>query len=396
MRSSTYIADHAPDRVAGSHVYRGMAPRLGTAIVCALLAACGGGSKGGTTTPTGGKGSGSSQSMNDNGGEPVASNGGGDTGGANAGNTGAGNSGANGGGNTTPPPDPPVVFPNQDPDPAQAKSQVDSHLSIAKNALSASPPDADTALREAREALKFDAASVDAAAYVAFAYYHKKLYDTAELVLDDVFKREAAKSNPNVYYVYGLVYDHTSRPDQAVLAFKKAVELNPSFSSALVNLGVHQLQNKQYVEAQQAFEKLVQQFNRNDAITLTSLASAYRGHAADYPPGSNDRNQLIMSAEQAYKRALSANSNYGAAYFNLALLYLDFDPFPSGGGSLDPLTRLNAAKTYLDQYAKTPTFDLKLYDERTKDVTKAIKRATKKAKKTAAAPAAGASGGGNP
>src|SRR5205823_5981455 len=161
------------------------------------------------------------------------------------------------------------------------------------------------------------------AAYVAFAYYHKKQYDTAELVLDDVFKRPAAKENANIYYVYGLIYDHTNRPDQAVLAFKKSVELNPSFASALVNLGAHQLQNKQYADAQQTFEKLVNQMGRNDAVTLTSLASAYRGHSADYPPDSPDRNNLIMQAEAAYKRALSANPNYGAAYYDLALLYLD-------------------------------------------------------------------------
>jgi tetratricopeptide (TPR) repeat protein len=387
-----------------------MTPRFGTMLLRAVLitglgalGACGGGSKGGTTTPTGTgttTTTGGTQSMNDKDptGGGTTNTGGGNSSGTN--NTGAGSMpDPNGGGGATAPVEPPIVFPNQDPDPAQAKTQVDAHLNIAKSSLARNPPDADTALHESLEALKFDASSVDAAAYVAFAYYHKKLYDTAELVLDDVFKREAAKSNPNVYYVYGLVYEHTNRPDQAVLAYKKAVELNPNFASALVNLGVFQLRNKQYAEAQSAFERLVQQFNLNDAVTLTSLASAYRGHAADYPPGSADRNQLIMSAEQSYKRALAANGNYGPAYYNLALLYLDFDPFPSGGGSLDTMTRLNAAKTYLDQYAKTPSFELKLYDERTKDVTKAIKRATKKAKGSKPAPAAapaGAGGGGTP
>src|SRR5205823_13193304 len=143
-----------------------------------------------------------------------------------------------------------------------------------------------------------------------------KQYGTAELVLDDVFKREAAKANANVFYVYGLVYDHTNRPNEAVAAYKKAVELNPSFASALINLGVHQLQNKQYVEAQQAFERLTQQFHLSDAVTLTSLGSAYRGHSGDYPPGSADRNALIMNAEAAYKRAIAADANYGPAYFD--------------------------------------------------------------------------------
>jgi tetratricopeptide (TPR) repeat protein len=270
-------------------------------------------------------------------------------------------------------------MPNYDPDPAQARTQVDQHLQIARAALATPTPDADTALREARLALQLDAANIDAAAMVAFAYYHKKLYDTAELVLDDLFKRETAKQNANVYYVYGLVYDHTNRPDQAVLSFKKTIELNPNHASALVNLGVHQLQNTQYAEALQSFERLANQFGRNDAVTLTSLGSAYRGHAADYPAGSPDRDDNVRRAEAAYKRALQSNSSYGPAYYNLGLLYLDNDPFP---GLADTLLRLNTAKTYFDQYKNMPNLDIKLYDDRMKDVTKAIKRAEKQLKKS--------------
>lgn len=233
-------------------------------------------------------------------------------------------------------------------------------------------------MHEARLALQIDAANVDAAAMVAFAYYHKRLYDTAELVLDDLFKREAAKQNSNVYYVYGLVYDHTNRSEQAVLSFKRAVELNPNHASALVNLGVHQLQNSQYAEALASFERLVNQFGRGDVITLTSLGSSYRGHAADYPAGSPEHDDNVRKAEAAYKRALQSNSGYGPAYYNLGLLYLDNDPFP---GLPDTLLRLNTAKGYFDQYKNMANFEMKLYDDRMKDVTKAIKRAEKLLKK---------------
>jgi len=269
-------------------------------------------------------------------------------------------------------------LPNYDPDPAQARNQVEQHLKVARVALASPSPDAETALHEARLALQIDAANVDAAAMVAFAYYHKKLYDTAELVLDDLFKRETAKQNSNVYYVYGLVYDHTNRPEQAVLSFKKAVELNPNHASALVNLGVHQLQNSQYAEALASFERLVNQFGRGDVITLTSLGSSYRGHAADYPSGSPEHDDNVRKAEAAYKRALQSNSGYGPAYYNLGLLYLDNDPFP---GLPDTLLRLNTAKGYFDQYKNMANFEMKLYDDRMKDVTKAIKRAEKLLKK---------------
>lgn len=365
----------------GSAVRSSMSSRLGALVLC-VAAACGGGAKPATTTPAKVNPDGS-QSMTDPG-DPNSP--------AGAGNTAGGTPGAaNGGPNGTPgapgapgtSPDetagPVVTLPNYDPDPAQAKTQVDQHLQVAKAALSNPTPDAETALREARLALQIDAASIDAAAMVAFAYYHKKLYDTAELVLDDLFKRETAKQNANVYYIYGLVYDHTNRPDQAVLSFKKAVELNPNHASALVNLGVHQLQNSQYAEALSSFERLVNQFNRSDVVTLTSLGSAYRGHAADYPSATPDHDDNVRKAEAAYKRALQGNSSYGPAYYNLGLLYLDNDPFP---GLSDTLLRLNTSKGYFDQYKNMQNVDMKLYDDRMKDVTKAIKRAEKQLKKT--------------
>lgn len=346
-----------------------------SALLLVVTAACGGGKQAQTTTPK--PGAGSSQSMAD-GADP---------------NLPAGQSGqpgANGQPGAAADPrgpataddvvNPNVTLPNFDPDPAQAKVQVDQHLQVARAALASATPDPETALREARLALQVDAASIDAAAMVAFAYYHKKLYDTAELVLDDLFKRESAKQNANVYYVYGLVYDHTARPDQAVLSFKRTVELNPNHASALVNLGVHQLQNTQYAEALQSFERLVNQFGKTDVITLTSLGSAYRGHAADYPSGSPDHDQNVRKAEAAYKRALQASSGYGPAYYNLGLLYLDNDPFP---GLPDTLQRLNTSKGYFDQYKNMANVDMKLYDDRMKDVTKAIKRAEKQQKSKA-------------
>jgi tetratricopeptide (TPR) repeat protein len=349
--------------------------------VIAALVACGGSSNSGkTTTPQNkAKGSGDSQSMQDTG-MPDAS--GASTGG------GAATAGTPASAPTAPgsppapqaPPDPKVTFPNYDPDPAAAKGQVDQHLAVAKNALSAQTPDGDTALREAKQALAIDASSVDAAAYVAYAYYAKKQLDTSELVLDELFKRPTSKSNANVFYVYGLVYDHTNRPEQAVLAFKQAVALDPNLGGAWLDLGMHQLQNKQYTDAQATFEKLTgAPFNRADAVTLNNLGSSYRGRAGDYPPGSGDRAGYIQKAEAAYKRALQADPGFGDAYYNLALNYLDFDPYP---GINDPLQRVEAAKQFLNQYKNMKGVDMKRFDERMKDVTKAEKRA-KKANKPA-------------
>jgi tetratricopeptide (TPR) repeat protein len=366
------------DPMHRSRVHSSMTRRFGALLLC-FAVACGGGGKKDKTTP--GKKTDGSQSMNDKGDPEAPPTGGGAAGTPGAGSGSGSGSGVGGGsdGIASEPGDatPQVTYPNLDPDPAQAKSQVDQHLQIAKLALQQQTPDGDTALKEARLALTFDAANVDAAAMVAFAYYHKKLYETAELVLDDLFKREAAKNNAQVYYVYGLVYDKTNRPDRAQLAFEKAVAIDPNHQSALVNLGVHQLQNGQYDAARQAFEKLTQQFGRKDAVTMTSLGSAYRGMSADFPQG-GQRDGYIAKADGAYKRATQANPNYGPAYYNLGLLYLENDPFP---GISDPMIRLNAAKGFFDQYKNMPGVDIKLYDDRMKDVTKLIKRQEKLNKK---------------
>ena len=367
------------DRRAPSRVNTRMTRRFGAVAFC-LLAACGGGDKAKTasTTPAPAKGS-DDQSMAT---VPTPTGAGVPTTGGGIGNTATPTGSGSGSGSGTGAGDvagPPIVPLNLDTDPAAVKTQVDQHLAAARQSLSMASPDAELALREAKAALALDAASVDAAAMVAFAYYHKHLYDTSELVLDDVFKREAAKKNANVYYVYGLVYDHTNRPEQAVKAYQQAVTLDPNLASAQVNLGVHQLENKQYAEAQTTFEMVTEKFGRTDAVTLTSLGSAYRGHAGDFSAGDTTRDQLIQRAETAYKKALAANPSFGPAYYDLGLLYLDADPFP---GVADPLARLNAAKTYFDQYKNMPNVDMKLYEQRTKDVTKAIKSATKKQKKS--------------
>jgi len=346
-------------------------------LFAALLAACGGSDKKAPTTPKPATSASQDPTSMTSTGTPAATAGGGST------------STPTPAGSPTPsptpgptannlPPEPAVVFPNQDPDPAQAKAQVDQQLAVAKQALSQPNPDGDAALRAAKAALAINAASVDAAAYVAYAYYAKKQLDTAELVLDELFKRPSAKQNANVYYVYGIIYDKTNRPDQAVAAFKQAVTLDPNMGSAWVDLGVHQLQNKQYADAQATFEKLTAPpFSKNDAITLTSLGSAYRGHAGDYPPCSSDKNNYASKADAAYKRALQADGNYGPAYYNLGLLYLDFEQI---GATTDALQRISAAEAFFNNYKNAPGVDMKLFDERMKDVQKAKKRAQKAAK----------------
>lgn len=386
---------HAPSRV-GIRMRR-----LGhLAFVLATLgvAACHH-DKGGKTTPGGGSGSaGGSDATGMTGGSTTdgSANGGSDQG------SGAGtNDGSGTGSDTTPPPPDPaeigdtshleengsphVVPPNLDPDPQEASADVEKHLKKARASLASNTPD--DAIAEAKLALAVDGTSVDAVVVLAHAYYEKKLYDTAETILDMAYKdktrSDVVQSNPGVYYVYGLIYDKEGKPDAAFKAFQKAVELKSDYGSALVNLGSHQLANKQYSAAVGTYEQLTGSLGYSDAITWNALGASYRGRSADFDPGSGPRADWLLKAQTAFQHAVQSDDNYGMAYYNLGILYLDADPFPtSDGGSLDNLVRLKKAQTYFDEYKTRPGVDLALYDERTKNVTKLIKREEKKRKKS--------------
>ncbi|MEZ4365340.1 MAG: tetratricopeptide repeat protein [Kofleriaceae bacterium] len=350
------------------------------------LAACGGKDKGGTTTPTppGDPGTpGEPGGMA--GGDPLDP-GGGLGGGTDPFDPGVGGGGDPGGGDPAggdpggEPAAPQITPPNLDPDPKAARAQVQQQLEVGRAALRATPPDGDGALRAAKLALAVDATSVDAAVMVAHAYYAKKLFDTAETILDELLKREVAKQNAGLYYVYGLVYDQQGKAPEAMLAYQTAVGLDGNHASALTNLGVHQLRNKQYAKAITTYERLTKSLNVSTAAVFTGLGSAYRGRTADYPPGSGERNNLLRQAETAYKQATTVDRNYGPAYYDLGLLYLDADQFPGEGGpsgTMDALVRLQRAKTYFDEYKNMPGADQTLYEARNKDVSKLIKREEK-------------------
>lgn len=376
-----------------------MRPFASLALALAVLSAgaCGGGKKAKTTPTAPDKKDGSdAKGMQDGAdptGEGVPTTGGGGGKGSGAelpvatGDGGGDDKGDGAGGPDEPtvtPAPPPIVPPNYDISPDQARSEVQRRLGAARAMLAASPPDSDGAIREARAALTADGTSIDAIVAIAHANYHKRLYDTAEVILDDLFKnRSSSQNNPYLYYVYGLVYDKLGETQKAFVAYRKATELDANYVAALVNLGVHQLANKQYEDAARTYEKLTTSLARNDAATWNNLGAAYRGKAADYDPGAPDRSAWLLKAEGAFKRAQTADRNYGPAYYNLGLLYLDADPFPADGGSMDNLVRLQRAKTYFDEYKNLPGVDIRLYDERTKDVTKLIKREEKKRKKAA-------------
>jgi tetratricopeptide (TPR) repeat protein len=278
---------------------------------------------------------------------------------------------------------PPIVPPDLDLPPRDQQQRVQAHLANARGALRGAARDPDRALNETRAALEADAGNIDAVVLMAHAYHAKDLDDTAEVVLDMVYKeRPAARSNPGLYHVYGLIYDATDRPERAMLAYRKAVELDPNHRSALINLGVHYLSNRMFADAVRVYERLTRELSASSAAIWTNLGSAYRGHAADYPAGSPRRDELLRLADTSYRRALSEDRSYANAYYNLGLLYLDAEPFPGPDGPMDTLKRLERARTYFDEYRGMRGANMDLVGERLKQVDKLMKREATRRKRT--------------
>lgn len=272
--------------------------------------------------------------------------------------------------------------PGLDLSPVEKKRRVEKHVEAARSALAGRSPDPSEAVRQSRFALAVDETSIDAMITLAHANIQKRYYDQALDVLEKAVERGGAKRR-EIHFLFGVVYDRTDEHDKAFAAYKRAVALSPDYTSGLMNLGVHYLRNQRYTEAAEVYEKLTGSLKYQSAAAWTNLGSAYRGRSGQFGIGNEAaRNQMILRAEQTYKRAISRNKTYANAYFNLGLLYLDSDPFPAAGGKeLDNLRRLRRAKSYFDQYRRLPGADAKRVDDMAATAQKLIEREERVRKK---------------
>jgi len=102
-----------------------------------------------------------------------------------------------------------------------------------------------------------------------------------------------------------LVYEKTNRPDQAVAAYKQAVQIDPNLVGAQINLGATSSRNKQYSDAQATFEKLTgAPFNRK----IGHADVARLGVPAATPATTPSARATARLREQGRRRVQSARS----------------------------------------------------------------------------------------
>ena len=111
-----------------------------------------------------------------------------------------------------------------------------------------------------------------------------------------------------LWFQKGLELEETGAPVvQAIQAYEKAIELNPSAAGALVNLGTIYYRQRKFAEAEQYYERAI------GADPSYPLAEFNLGNLYD------EQNR-VEEALAHYRRALALNPKYADAHFNVALL----------------------------------------------------------------------------
>ena len=110
------------------------------------------------------------------------------------------------------------------------------------------------------------------------------------------------------WFQKGLDLEETGAPvEQAVEAYQKVVELNPSAAGALVNLGTIYYRQRKFAEAESYYRRAIE-VDPSYALAQFNLGNLY------------DEQNRLDDALGHYRRALQLNPSYADAHFNLALL----------------------------------------------------------------------------
>ena len=110
------------------------------------------------------------------------------------------------------------------------------------------------------------------------------------------------------WFQKGLELEETGAPvQQAIDAYRKVLELNPSAAGALVNLGTIYYRQRKFADAEKFYRQAVVA-DATYPLAQFNLGNLY------------DEQGRIKEAFEHYRQALQLNPNYADAHFNLALL----------------------------------------------------------------------------
>lgn len=215
----------------------------------------------------------------------------------------------------------------------------------------------DSAELEARKILKADEHNIPAMVNLAMAYYAKKRYELAKMVLENA--RQVDPGEAVVWNKLGFVEVALGNRPQAFEDFKKAAALRPDYPEAQINYGAMLVDAEDFAGATKVLELAIK-FAPNNAQAHLDLGNAYRG------------SRQFERAQREYEKAQLLDPKLVDAQYNLGVLYIDGEK-----AGLPAAERLEKAIAYLDKYAAVGGSDPRLAQYK-KDALAALEKEKKR------------------
>ncbi len=212
------------------------------------------------------------------------------------------------------------------------------------------------AISNIHRSLAVDSNNIEAYGTLALVLYDHAKNDS-QLELARLISAQAIKVDGKyspIYNILGLILLRMGKVTPALAEFRKAVQLNPDYTEALMNIGAITLSFRDYDSAEKAFTKALslkpKKKVKSDA--LVGLGVAYRGK------------RKFDQAMAKYKEALALTPNRSSVYYNMGILVQDY--------LFDAAKPLDAVKQL-----KKASANLRKYKGNNKDVNKDVKRRLK-------------------
>jgi tetratricopeptide (TPR) repeat protein len=186
-----------------------------------------------------------------------------------------------------------------------------------------------------KKAIKLD--PKDPVAHLKFAklliYLNKMPESFAEI--NDVLRRDPF--NPEGYFLKGIIYKNTNDTPKAISSFQTAIQVDPRYRDAMIQLGL--------LHAAQKDSVCIKYFNNAFALDTTDVLPLY-GKAMYFQEGNN-----YEKAKEVYKQCILYDPQYGNAYFNIGWILMHQDSLEKAERQFDYVTRIepNNAEAYYNR-----------------------------------------------
>lgn len=175
--------------------------------------------------------------------------------------------------------------------------------------------DIEQAVTHLEHARELDPESRDALGLLSSAYAQMGDADMALALIDAAMEENA--EDPVLHNVRGEVLMYLDRPTEAARAFRTALDIEPRYATAVINLGHAYFESESWTNARFTYEKALDQVPMSPLIKLSGERSRLWHNI-----GLALANDLAFeSAVEAYNEALALNPSFLAAQIDLGISY---------------------------------------------------------------------------